>query len=365
MEGESETQTQRQTQTQTGAEKYQGKSHRSHRRGSRPVLPGVVIRDGILSYRPFRSLKVVLVRGSAARSKPDQGGGCDPFRKGCGFPAGQNYHGDASSLHSCYALTFSTNRGPLRFEVFEMPYLPPRRRNHESPVFPGERAPGSRFLRGNHPATKDGIGNGIGIGCDYDYDYDAVYRDADGVVVSCFIARFFEFCDRYGYDYASSSILADVVSRAGRTPPPGGRTSGSGTRTRPHPHPNPYPNPYPRPNPPKNTTVVLCGNTTDVTLAEARLSCVVVRDQARAAEADRANPTGSFIDGPGHPFASLARAVTGDGGLSFGVFGSGLGGEPATPEGRSRSSFCSGENDDRIQHEHALHWNRLRARVDS
>ena len=194
------------------------------------ALPDAIIRHGILSYRPFRSFRVVLIRGE------DTNG--------------------ISRTSSCakleYALTFRSNRGPLRFLITELPYRPVSVEKEAEP-----------------------------------------YRKADGVVVSCYMSRFFEFCDRYGYDYAAASILEDVAAR--RSEPPIA------------PEENPKPPEFCR-------SIVLCGNNVDVTHVDARLSSIVFRESI--AKETISSATAS-IDTPRHPFSSLARSLINDNGLEF------------------------------------------------
>lgn len=206
-------------------------------------LPDAIIRDGILSYRPFRSFRVVLIRG-------------------------QNNTYNHVTTKDEYSLTFGTNRGPLRFRVVEHPYHPPH----------------SKCINAK------------------------LYKGADGVVISCYMRRFFEFCDRYGYNYASSSILGDVQARHRRfqtetteSQPGQGETQESN---------------YPR-------SIVLCGNNVDITHVDARLSSIVFWQDANHENSDSEGsentirPPNSHIETPRHPFASLARSLTNDYGLEF------------------------------------------------
>lgn len=219
------------------------------------TLPDAVIQHNILSYRPFRPLRVVLIRGKT-----------------------ENAHLQHNLwVRNEYSLTFSTNRGPLRFRVVELPYLPP-----------------SRFAarRNRLRYSED--------------EQESFFRDADGVIISCYIARFFEFCDRYGYHYASTSILEDVSSRVQQ------RNDGDEQRMPYHGEHTTCKNQSPK-------TVVLCGNGVDITHVDARLSSVVFRDGGNPSDDDElvVAPASSFIDEPRHPFASLARSVTNDDGLEF------------------------------------------------
>lgn len=218
-------------------------------------LPDAIIRDGVLSYRPFRSFKVVLIRGET-----------------------NSYEAHPSQARREYSLTFGSNRGPLRFRVAELPYLPPRNK------------------------------------------VDAeLYRGADGVVISCYMARFFEFCDRYGYRYASTSIIEDVQAR--RQPDELEQESDTEdwkTRniTRRRPPKSKFP-----------SSIVLCGNNVDITHVDARLSTIVFRQdlvpEGRAfVDGEQEStatflPPKSYIETPRHPFSSLARSLTHDDGLEF------------------------------------------------
>lgn len=242
------------------------------------ALPDAVIRDGILSYRPFRPFRVVLIRGDNEEITWNNRNY-------------QNFGGGGSSLRQKreYSLTFGSNRGLLRFRVVELPYLPPE--NH------------------SNRAEAD------------------IYNTADGVIISCYISRFFEYCDRYGYHYASSSILEDVTKRRierkvnyisqdsdDEILPYHDRKRARTARQR-----NDYP-----------MSIVLCANNVDVTHVDARLSSIVFRESIirprtkSAGTMSSASETGafekpitSFIENPRHPFSSLARCLTSDNGLEF------------------------------------------------
>lgn len=241
-------------------------------------LPDAVIQHVILSYRPFCSLRVVLIRG-------DDTGGSIPHQ----------YREPTRQRE--YSLTFQSNRGPLRFRVVELPYLPPRHVRSSSSIY-------------RDTSTIDGNGNA-------NRDYDAMYRTADGVIISCYIARFFEYCDRYGFNYASSSILSDVADRQATTPSSNANSrEEENDRRQQAVESSSFE--IKKTNHPK--TVVLCGNDIDVTHIDAKLSSVVFRDKPMhnlEEEEELIHPPTSFIDDPRHPFATLARSVTNDNGLEF------------------------------------------------
>ena len=255
-------------------------------------LPDAIIRDGILSYRPFRSFRVVLIRGESNVANP------------------------FNTKHE-YSLTFGTNRGPLRFRVVEHPYLPP------------------------HSKCIDA----------------ELYRGADGVVISCYMRRFFDFCNRYGYHYASSSIFRDVQARQKRL-----RTESAigqevqGEREQAEDN-------YPR-------SVVLCGNNVDITHVDARLSSIVFWHDTKPKNSDSEEsesimqPPNSHIETPRHPFASLARNLTNDYGLEF-FSGSSI----SNPFDREYTDRGSLSTNDPQQYEKWNHdddprnWNWLRAQV--
>lgn len=254
----------RQTQTQT------------QKQNDINMLPDAVIQHVILSYRPFCSLRVVLIRGD------DDTGSIPRYRE----PTRREY-----------SLTFQSNRGPLRFRVVELPYLPPRH----------VRSSSSSIYR-DTTSTIDDNGN---------RDDDAMYRTADGVIISCYIARFFEYCDRYGFNYASSSILNDVADRQA-TPP------SSNANSREEEEDDGRQAESFEVKKTNSKTVVLCGNDIDVTHVDAKVSSVVFRDRSRhdlekeeEEEEELIHPPTSFIDDPRHPFATLARSVTNDNGLEF------------------------------------------------
>eukprot|EP00535_Pseudo-nitzschia_heimii_P008194 CAMPEP_0197188452 /NCGR_PEP_ID=MMETSP1423-20130617/17816_1 /TAXON_ID=476441 /ORGANISM="Pseudo-nitzschia heimii, Strain UNC1101" /LENGTH=345 /DNA_ID=CAMNT_0042640285 /DNA_START=193 /DNA_END=1227 /DNA_ORIENTATION=- len=234
------------------------------------ALPDAVIRDEILSYRPFRPFRVILIRGDNGEitwnNRNDR-----------------NSLGGRSSLTKKreYCLTFRSNRGPLRFRVIEIPYLPPKQ---------------------------------------YDIKAEAeTYNAADGVIISCYMSRFFEFCDRYGYHYASSRILEDVTKRLtkrqvsylndDKTLPRHNRKKAKMVTKR-----NDYP-----------MSIVLCSNNVDITHVDARLSSIVFRESRIGSTATTNASTtegyvktlNSFIENPKHPFSSLARSLTSDEGLEF------------------------------------------------
>lgn len=214
----------------------------------RATLPDAIIREGILSYRPFRSFRVVLIRGN-------------------------NPLGGLPRKHE-YSLIFGSNRGSIRYLVVELPYLP------------------------NHKVDAE------------------TYKAADGVIISCYISRFFEFCDRYGYNYASSSILKDIKARRAqdhsRIVPQQEQLDPKRRKTIGRP------------------SIVLCGNNVDVTLVDARLSSIVFTESIRETQiassinesrsgtrSTRLVPSKCFIGAPRHPFSSLTRILTNDDGLEF------------------------------------------------
>jgi len=249
-----------------------------HKQQSPIALPDAVIRDGILSYRPFRPFRVVLIRGDNEeitwnnRNYQNFGGGGSPLRK-----------------KREYSLIFGSNRGPLRFRVVELPYLPPK--NH------------------TNRAEAD------------------TYNTADGVIISCYMSRFFEYCDRYGYHYASLSILEDVTKRridkrvnySSQGYDDSILPQHDRKRARTATQRNGYP-----------MSIVLCANNVDVTHIDAKLSSIVFRNsvtrptirnaiKTASASATRVleEPMTSFIEDPRHPFSSLARSLTSDNGLEF------------------------------------------------
>ena len=238
------------------------------------ALPDAVIRDVILSYQPFRPFRVILIRG-------------DNDDLTWNNRNVQNHWGGGFLLTKKreYSLTYVSNRGPLRFRVIELPYLPPK--NH------GKEAEAET--------------------------YDA----ADGVIISCYMSRFFEFCDRYGYHYASSSILEDVTKRrterhmiySSRDDADEVSSQHIRKRARTVMKRSDYP-----------MSVVLCANNVDITHVDARLSSIVFRESIMDSSTTTGNrrttggsvePPTSFIENPRHPFSSLARSLTGDEGLEF------------------------------------------------
>lgn len=256
-------------------------------------LPDAIIRDGILSYRPFRSFRVVLIRGESS---------------------GNSYF----SAKQEYSLTFGTNRGPLRFRVVEHPYLPP------------------------HSKCIDA----------------ELYRGADGVVISCYMRRFFDFCNRYGYNYASSSIFKDVQARRKRlrAATTAGRQGQGDTSQSEKEN-------YPR-------SIVLCGNNVDITHVDARLSSVVFwqdekHENSDGEESENAmQPPNSHIETPRHPFASLARNLTNDYGLEF--FSAYSVSNPFDPEFSGGGSMSTNDPQQYEKWNHdddPRNWNWLRAQV--
>lgn len=246
---------------------------RSRRKQSPIALPDAVIRHGILSYQPFRPFRVVLIRGEEDGIQWNDGNH-------------QNLGGGGFSLRKKreYSLTFGSNRGPLRFQVVELPYLPATNRNNKAEA--------------------------------------ETYRSADGVIISCYMSKFFEFCDRYGYHYASTSILEDIMKRRieehtnyalqddddGVLAQQDWKRARTATKRKPCKE---YPN-----------SIVLCSNNVDITHVDARLSSIVFREPRM--EPAPTNVTGSlrdpptcFIETPKQPFSSLARSLTCDDGLEF------------------------------------------------
>lgn len=263
------------------------------KQGTEITLPDDIIRHVILCYRPFRSFRVVLIRGENNRMYQNNVGGFSNPRK------------------REYSLTFGTNRGNLRFQVVEFPYLPPHNKSVDAET----------------------------------------YRGADGVVISCYMTRFFEFCERYGYHYASSSILEDVKGRrepdmhsqddemqidAEEVQSNNDEWQCSRRKT------------FPR-------CIVLCGNNVDITHVDARLSSIVFWE-----EPSQFSPN-SHIEAPRHPFSSLARSLTNDDGLEFH--------NVRAPDNSGKNSYHLPsskmvQHDKKRNHDDELrNWNWLRAQV--
>jgi len=285
----------------------QARQEAEKKQGTEITLPDAIIRHLILSYRPFRSFRVVLIRG-----------------ENNGVYGTNNYGGSSSNPRKReYSLTFGTNRGNLRFEVVELPYLPPNNKSIDAET----------------------------------------YRGADGVVISCYMSRFFEFCDRYGYNYASSSILEDVKAR--REPNMARRDDEIQGDTEVRPEDNgkyqSRRNDFPR-------CIVLCGNNVDITHVDARLSSIVFCEEPEQstttsdASERKYSPPNSHIETPRHPFSSLARSLTKDYGLEFhNVCASGSSGEPYQ---LSSSANETHHDEEHWNHdEEARNWNWLRAQV--
>jgi hypothetical protein len=268
----------------------------------RAYLPDAIIREGILSFRPFRSFRVLLIRGN------------------------NNSLGGLPSKHE-YSLTFGSNRGSIRYLVVELPYLP------------------------NHEADAE------------------TYKAADGVIISCYISRFFEFCDRYGYNYASSSILQDVKAR---------RAQGQSRIVQQQEQPDPK-----RRKTIGRPAIVLCGNNVDVTHVDARLSSIVftesismgaqipssINESGGATVSTRHMPSKSFIEAPRHPFSSLTRILTNDDGLEFNNISAGptdgaISKETLDsyklPVSKQEGKYSRSNDDDNPRN-----WNWLRAQVSS
>ena len=283
---------------------------KNNKQGTEITLPDAIIRHVILCYRPFRSFRVVLIRGENTRM----------YRNNVGGSVSSN------PRKREYSLTFQTNRGNLRFQVVEFPYLPPQNKSIDADT----------------------------------------YRGADGVVISCYMTRFFQFCDRYGYHYASSSILDDVKARresdkqsqddemqidseevlvqSNDDDDDKWRCSRRNT--------------FPR-------CIVLCGNNVDITHVDARLSSIVFWEEpsqsiGKTWERNKLSPN-SRIEGPRHPFSSLARSLTNDDGLEFH--------DICAPENSGKNSYHLSSSkmvqlDKKWNHDdEARNWNWLRAQV--
>ena len=299
------------------------------KRRSMVPLPDSIIRDEILSYRPFRSFRVVLIRGD------DETTSIDPFRK----------------QQSEYSLTFGSNRGPVRFNIVEMPYLPA----HSNTI-------------NRHRTT---------------------YRAADGVIISCYMSRFFEFCDRYGYNYASTSIFQDVTLRRASI-----ATATDDNDISVQNNDNHDDEDDKRPTKrqkikqqQKELSIVLCGNNVDVSHVDARLSSIVFKvpiSRKEAVEAETIESASSSsvatavatakIEAPRHPFSSLARSLTNDNGLEFHDISTSAAASPAKnvymestmtePSSGSAISY-QGLKYPRSNDDDPRNWNWLRAQVSS
>eukprot|EP00751_Fragilariopsis_kerguelensis_P005839 CAMPEP_0170805224 /NCGR_PEP_ID=MMETSP0733-20121128/31249_1 /TAXON_ID=186038 /ORGANISM="Fragilariopsis kerguelensis, Strain L26-C5" /LENGTH=428 /DNA_ID=CAMNT_0011159577 /DNA_START=23 /DNA_END=1305 /DNA_ORIENTATION=+ len=278
-------------------------------------LPDAVIHHGILSYRPFSSFRVVLIRGNDGDGNINMNSD-DNCRVG----------GGRKDNNNCYTLIFRSNRGNIRFRVTELPYLPPCRR---------QRSNSNSNSNSNSSISSSSMVEDQDSTNHNDHDDDnMIYQNADGIIISCYLTKFFEYCDYYGYAYASSSIVNDVTARiAAVTASTEGvaapieedetRERGQSKKTTP--------------------TVVLCGNDIDVTHSDAKVSSVVftntttMNTTGTTTEGVEADPQllsssltlstigtindtmcrSSFIDIPRHPFASLVRNITNDQGLEF------------------------------------------------
>ncbi len=285
------------------------------------TLPDAIIRHLILSYRPFRPFRVVLIRGQV------------------NAVYGTNHFGGNSSnpRKREYSLTFGTNRGNLRFRVVELPYLPPHNKSIDAKT----------------------------------------YRGADGVVISCYMTRFFEFCDRYGYNYASSSILEDVKARRGANiqQQDDELHENAGERLNNNEKRRVRRKTFPR-------CIVLCGNNTDITHVDARLPSIVFCEESEQptstsstsststasssttttneASERKYSSTNTHVETPRHPFSSLARSLTKDYGLEF---------HDICASGSSKDSYqlLSSVKDTHDKHwnhdDEAKKWRWLRAQV--
>lgn len=280
-----------------------GKSeeHTKKKHGMEITLPDAIIRHVIRCYRPFRFFRVVLIRGENTRMYRNNVGGSSNPRK------------------REYSLTFGTNRGNLRFEVVEFPYLPPHNKSIDANT----------------------------------------YRGADGVVISCYMTRFFEFCDRYGYHYASSSILEDVKAR--REPDTQSQDDEMQIDAEEVQSNNDEwrcsrRNTFPR-------CIVLCGNNVDITHVDARLSSIVFWEEPNQSIGETTSERkimspNSHIEAPRHPFCSLARSLTNDDGLEFH--------DVCAPDKNSYhlSSSKMVQHDNKWNHDdEPRNWNWLRAQV--
>eukprot|EP00751_Fragilariopsis_kerguelensis_P015270 CAMPEP_0170780300 /NCGR_PEP_ID=MMETSP0733-20121128/13499_1 /TAXON_ID=186038 /ORGANISM="Fragilariopsis kerguelensis, Strain L26-C5" /LENGTH=298 /DNA_ID=CAMNT_0011124077 /DNA_START=78 /DNA_END=974 /DNA_ORIENTATION=+ len=266
-------------------------------------LPDVIIQHGILSYRPFLSIRVILIRSTNNE---------------------QDHH--LISTHKKQAVVvFRSNRGPIRFRVTELLYLPQNTDNNDN----------------NDDEDNDNENK----------HKDDIYQNADGVIISCYIRRFHEYCHRY--EYANSLLVTTPTSTSIRThnndtDMTATIATATGTRAAANEEErrvgvvdvrttaaattsiNNIPRQRKRTTATTLTTVVLCGNDTNVTQIDAQYSSIVftttnTKSNSNSSNNDRNGTISTsarskcttFTDTPRHPFASLARNITNDNDLDF------------------------------------------------